>query len=61
MNITEFDSIQYLGIPKQQSLSFLDITYKAWGWSGPVIWLSLHISLIIILVWMRWKMYKEGD
>ena len=64
MNLSDFDTtpaIQYFGNPNGRSMSFLDITYKAWGWPGPVIWLTLHISLIIALIWIRLKMKKEGD
>lgn len=63
MNLSDFDSpaIQYFGNPQGRSMSFLDITYKAWGWPGPVIWISLHVALIMTLIWIRWKMYKAGD
>jgi len=63
MNLSDFDTpaIQYFGNPQGKSMSFFDILYKDFGIAGPVIWLSIHISIILALVWVRWKIYKEGD
>jgi len=52
-------AIQYYSEVK--SMSIMDILYKNQGISGPIIWVGIHISIILGLIWIRLKMLKEGD